>query len=671
LALLPLVLALKLHHLYKFKDKESANPFSSGEPTSLRITLALVSALILGLYGCITEGFTLHAFFALLFYLIATGTLTFLLSGMFSRSAFRGFFYDLGLLTLSFCIVFASNAFAVFGFSLSLTLSTLILLLFARKKHPVFCAFGGLALGIACGKGFAPVLAILALTAAVFYKLNRKIAPWISVLCAFAFSFYAFGSSAFLYILPDLVCGLILFAPTVALLEKRNEKQAITDFFPEREQAEEGLLAGSVETLSEKLSTLSSALRLPSKEESLRICRKGSSEICRECGKECFSKKEALHGLSDTLFETGRLLYELPPKSLFTGCTRWRLLCDQVNNDYALYLEKLASCDRAECYALCYKGVARLLKDRQERSQKESVENEQLGALFKSALDRLKIGYLEASAQGERTVILKAEGVNLGDISKGAFDLRAHFEKHCGLSLSLPELIVNEKEQSLRFYRRPALRAVMGAVSEKKQDEHYCGDTVYSFLNNNYHYFILCDGMGSGREAALVSRIACHFIEQLTYCGGSLETILQTVNDFLLGQSCECSTTVDLLRLDLYSGRCDFVKSGACPSLVLRAGNVFKVASASMPIGATRETNCELISLTLKEGDTVIIASDGIASDIEGAPWLTALLTGKLKDDPQGLSEDILALSKKEDKRPDDRSVLVLKIEQAKEEKKV
>ncbi|MBQ8912320.1 MAG: SpoIIE family protein phosphatase, partial [Clostridia bacterium] len=430
------------------------------------------------------------------------------------------------------------------------------------------------------------------------------------------------------------------------------------------EDEKEHALFDSVDTLSEKLFTLSRALRLPSREEGLRICRGVTDTQCQGCNGGCFAKDEALLHLTDTLFETGRLLYEKPPKDLSADCSRYRLICDDVNNEYALYLEKLSRADKAESYALCYRSIASLLKDREQHALSMAEENKALKERFASALAGLRIGYESLSVTGSRRVVLTAKGVKLSDISRGTFELQSYFKERCEMPLSLPQLIYTEKEQSLCFVRRPEFIGVMGAVSEKKQGESYCGDTVYSFTNDNYQYFLLCDGMGSGREAALVSRIACHFIEQLTCCGGRLETILQTVNDFLLGQFCECSTTVDLMRLDLYDGHCDFVKSGACPSLVLRAGNTFKVSSASMPIGAARETNCELISLNLKAGDMVIMASDGVAGDIEGSLWLPAIFAGKLREDPQGLSEDILALSGKEEKRPDDCSVMVIRIEE-------
>ena len=187
-------------------------------------------------------------------------------------------------------------------------------------------------------------------------------------------------------------------------------------------------------------------------------------------------------------------------------------------------------------------------------------------------------------------------------------------------------------------------------------------DTVYTFKDQDYFYALLCDGMGSGREAALVSRIACQFFKHLLSCGASLETVLGTVNDFLLHQSCECSTTLDMVRFDLLDGQCDFIKCGACPSLVLRGDNTFKISSTSLPVGATREVHYEKVTVRLRPGDKIILISDGISSQIEGSPWLSALLSGSVRPDPQGMAEDILRTAFTGAEKPDDRSVLVLEV---------
>ncbi len=634
------------------------------ESLGTRVLISLVGALVLGIYGCVAEHFTLHALFSLLFYLLSCGTLTFLLSGLFVSSSTGNFFYKTALITLAFCVVFSAGKFVFFGFSADLMVATLFVLLFSKKENPVFSALAGMALGLACGRDLAPVLALCALVCAALGKLNKKTAPWLGILSGFGWAFYAMGSSAFLYTLPDLVSGLLLYTPLNSYLEKREEQQnaIIEKSSKEHASSDETALGKNLETLSEKLAALSQKLHMPTGEQAYMICKRGVEEHCRSCGGNCFSKKEALSSLSKTLFETGKLSSEKPPKSISTGCTRYKLLCDSVNNDYAAHLKSLLDDDRAGSYALCYRGIAALLKDREILAKKEDEQNEEIKERFAKALSTMHIGYEELSVIGQRTLHLKAKGVRLSNIRGSAKELQTAFERECGMRLSLPELICTQEEQSLLLRRIVAFDGELGALSQKKDGEDYCGDTVYSFRRDNYLYFLLCDGMGSGRDAAIVSRIACHFIEQLSSCKGSLETVLQTVNDFLLGQKCECSTTVDLLRLDLYDGSCTFIKSGACPSLILRGQNTFKISSLSMPIGATREINCEKISLKLKPGDYIIMASDGIAADLESASWLSALLTGKLREKPQELAEDLLSYAQKENLRPDDRSIMVIRI---------
>ena len=653
-----LIFALKLHFSYRSKEKSKAEPYRPALPKSLRVTLALLSALAFGLYGCFAESFSLHAFFALLFYLLSSGVLTFLLAGAFEKTPYRTLSYKIGQATLAVLVVFSANSFSFFGFSASLTLATLFVFLLAKKEHPLFCALAGLFLGLACQRSLAPVPAITGAVCALLSKLNRRTAPWIALLSGFAFAFYATGSNALLYTLPDMICGLLLYIPINAYLEKRTVEKAHRSIAKEGEGTDDPFVP-ALTTLSEKLSSLSGVLHLPDAHRACHLCQKGVEEICGDCGAGCFSSEKGLARLSDTLFETGRLLFDKPPEGLSSGCTRYEKLCNKVNEDYARYMEELSQKDPAGCYAQCYQSVARLIADREKRATEESGENEEYGKRFQRALDLMRISCTKASVMGKRELYFKAEGVNLSDLSRGAMDLKSYFERECGIPLSLPRLVFTERERALCFARRTAFCLAHGSARQKKEGEEYCGDTLLTFTRSSYGYFLLCDGMGSGMDAALSSGIACCFIEQLSLGGASLETALKTVNDFLLGQKNECSTTVDLLRIDLYDGSCDFIKSGTCPSIVLRGGNVFKIASASMPQGATREMSCERISLNLRAGDRIIMASDGVASDIEGSVWLKDLLAGRLKNDPQGLAEDILALCK-QDSHPDDRSVLVI-----------
>ena len=70
----------------------------------------------------------------------------------------------------------------------------------------------------------------------------------------------------------------------------------------------------------------------------------------------------------------------------------------------------------------------------------------------------------------------------------------------------------------------------------------------------------------------------------------------------------------------------------------------------------------EKVTVRLRPGDKIILISDGISSQIEGSPWLSALLSGSVRPDPQGMAEDILRTAFTGAEKPDDRSVLVLEV---------
>lgn len=652
-----LIFAVKLPLFYRYREKRREGTCFE-EPIALRLTLSLSSALIPGLYGSFLEGFSLHAFFALLFYLLSSGALTFLLSGAFKKAPYKTLFSRIGKTTLAVLISYCAGSYSLFGFSAALPLATLFVLLSAQKEHPLFCALSGLFFGLACDRALVLPMAAMGCAAAFLKKAGPRTAPWLSLLAGFALAFYTKGSSALLYTLPDMVCGLLLFLPINGYL-KKSAAQVKADPKTEEKDGSFDAFSPAISTLQDKLTSLSEIHRQPDRERAERICQRATEGVCRDCIADCFSSQKRLRSLSDTLFETGRLLPSSPPRGIRPDCTRYEQLCLTVNKDYASYLEALHQKDAACRYAECYESIACLLDDRTKALKERGEEQEEYARRFKRALQKMKIGYAEVSAKGKRAVCFRARDTDLSELSQDASLLRDRLEQECAIALTLPRLCVDEGGRDLFFERRLLFTLSHGHARKKKQGEDYCGDTLLTFFHDGYGYLLLCDGMGSGMDAALSSGIACCFIEQLTYAGASLETAFKTVNDFLLGQSNECPTTVDLLRVDLYDGSAVFIKSGACPSIVLRGGNIFKIASASPPLGATKELHCERIDLNLKAGDRIIMASDGVASDIEGSAWLKELLAGRLKNDPQGLAEDVLALCK-QDTPPDDRSVTVI-----------
>ena len=114
---------------------------------------------------------------------------------------------------------------------------------------------------------------------------------------------------------------------------------------------------------------------------------------------------------------------------------------------------------------------------------------------------------------------------------------------------------------------RGAYAPVTGVSTARKRGNLANGDRGVCFAGPRADYYVLlCDGMGSGREAAALSSETVHFLKKLLYAGMGPENALQVLNGAFLLRGNGCFATVDLVRVDLASGEAELLKWGGAPS---------------------------------------------------------------------------------------------------------
>ena len=126
----------------------------------------------------------------------------------------------------------------------------------------------------------------------------------------------------------------------------------------------------------------------------------------------------------------------------------------------------------------------------------------------------------------------------------------------------------------------------------------------------------------------------------------------------------ECSATVDLFEVDLINGDAVFIKSGAAPSFVKRGSSIFRIRSETAPIGLMSSIDAERMRVEIKDGDYVIMLSDGVSSSPEDAPWLIELLAEDPKPTLKEYAEHILSAAVRNSHTGDDMTVLVTRIQE-------
>ena len=143
------------------------------------------------------------------------------------------------------------------------------------------------------------------------------------------------------------------------------------------------------------------------------------------------------------------------------------------------------------------------------------------------------------------------------------------------------------------------------------------GDRCLNFAGPRGRYFlVLCDGMGTGAEAAEEGRRGAEILRRLLGAGFPSEYALRTVNSLCALRGLAGAVTVDLAELELNTGRATVYKWGAPPSYILAQGEAIPVGSLTPPPGLSVTDGRETVQkLSLRRGETLVLLSDGAGGE--------------------------------------------------------
>ncbi len=130
------------------------------------------------------------------------------------------------------------------------------------------------------------------------------------------------------------------------------------------------------------------------------------------------------------------------------------------------------------------------------------------------------------------------------------------------------------------------------------------------------YYIVLCDGMGTGAEAARAGQQAGELLRKMLSAGFPPEHALRSLNSVYALQGQAGAVTVDLVELRLDSGKAAIYKWGASASYVISHGEPIKIGTASPPPGLSVTEGRETVEkLSLRRGETLVLLSDGAGGE--------------------------------------------------------
>ena len=658
-------------------------PYAFSEHLALRMSVSTVGAFALGLYRLIGGGLTYYDMYGTVISTVSAPLAVLLFYGYFSKNA-KKYRHLFGLLSLSAAILWALGDEKLLGISLGVFGCLFLTLFVTRRYGAIVGALSGAIIGLTVSVKIAPAFAFAALSSGVLFSISPALASLAALSVSLAWGVYAEGLSVLGGTASAVVTSALFYivADKLFFAEKKKELSVSDEAPPpppcdiaaERLKSVENSireLSDGFASTSEKLLEVSKLTMPPSASDARQICDDAFDHSCVSCpskpvcwGENYRKTSLALNSVCELLRKNGSVSRDALSDTLLLECDRLPDIISQINHNAFVSRRQILESDRTELFALNYASCASILQNILS-DEGEFQSDDELWEKLRSALSDSGIDSLSGAVLGKRKrrVLLRAHDRDL--LEKNKEEILSVASRVC--SFEVGDAVLDDELPLLRIYEKETFSTVYSLRNLRAEgEEKYCGDTSGVFEANGKLYSFISDGMGSGRDAALTSGLCGLFLRKLLSAGLSPLSAIGLLNDFLRnrgGDSLhECSATVDLLELDSHTGNACFFKSGAAPTYIFRDGGLFKLRSGTVPVGILSQLDMKQIDMPLRDGDLVVMVSDGVTDGKEECPWLFDLLRSQGADaSPDRISELVVKYAKTEGAK-DDISVTAIRI---------
>lgn len=526
-------------------------------------------------------------------------------AGMYSKTL-----HDCSMISFAFAAAKFFGLFSIAGIPLSLAAGALITLYASKTRGFLFGGMFGFVCGIACNVPAIAALGILGITYGMLEPNSVVMASVLSLMLSL--SGYAYLADFAMMIIPAgmLSAALLIFIPIRKRLPQVQEVSA-PSILPGSKDIKLKKFAAAFSALSGVFFTVSDNAAVESITETNKKIRKIVAMHCEKCCGCKVDQNDFCNHLTTEYRCKGMVSSERLPLHIKQLCTHSEQIVRSVNR-LALIKEEESEKGLKEM-AEEYNTFSSLLNNAARKQEDNSIEDKQLSQELKELLLENKITCDKVHVTGIRQKMIEVFGIKPDKMSISSNRLCAIMSEAARIKLSMPEFIINENYVIMRMSTLPKLHVEYAKTTLAKNGEPVCGDTVSYFENEEkYFYCLISDGMGSGRDASLTSRLSAIMLEKLLTIGADKKDALQMVNKMLTQKKEEVFATIDLLEVDRINAQATLFKVGAAPTFLIRDGKCHRIEAKTPPAGIMREVIAEKILLTLRRGDFIVMVSDGV-----------------------------------------------------------
>lgn len=402
-----------------------------------------------------------------------------------------------------------------------------------------------------------------------------------------------------------------------------------------------------------------------------------ADRICKNCNLKllCWERDgkktmKVFTGFDTILKEGNELTTEDFPEFFKNRCSKTQPLSDTVNELYHSYVGNNLAQGRINSVRSAlgnqFHCMADVLGDLKEEislyDRFDYIMAQRLKGLFLSF--GIAVNSVSCRINKYDILTIEIETVRREKLKLLGKELFTFIEKISDRKLDVPSIMHTDKSTKIQITQKAVFEVTVAQHQHVCGGAKLCGDN-YVIFNDGFGnaYAILSDGMGTGGAAAVDSAMTVSIFEKLLKAGFSMTSALKLVNSSLIVKSAQESlATVDIVKINLFTGETQIRKAGATFTFIKRKGKVKKIELPSLPIGILTEMSFAGKDLTLGRNDTLLMVSDGVIAS--GEEWVRKELM-KHEDEPGNeLAERIVeqARFRRNDGHDDDITALVLRL---------
>ena len=608
------------------------------ESVYLRMATAAVSAFSVGFYRVFVSGFYVYDLCGCIASTVIAPVATALYMPQFDRnedqlpelgSTPEKLLSEASFFALLLSLTIASRGIEFAGLSPIHIAITASILYTVRTKGTLRGIIAGALCGAVGGFEYFVTYAIGAAGASLFMNLSILAAGVAIPICGAFRSLLVSDAEGFILLFPSQVAGLAIFCLISLFCEKmaffNHKEETLSKLAANPADSRERMreLSAAFSGLAESFSELASKRRRPTEGELRAACDTVCDRVCLKCPNrnlcwnlEYASTLDIISKICSSVVSHGFVEASDLPEYMRRRCPSIDEITDGVNRAATDLVRECLEDGRLSGFSADYRAVSAALAEAVAEDTRENSEDLERTEKVRNILSSAGVRYSVLSVVGKRRIIVRAENANLSRTSLKAAELRKELERTLDCKLSPPALVPAGSGISLEFYSRRKFSVAFGAARSSAQQGDPCGDNICTVDNaDDYFYAVICDGMGQGSRAAFASGASIGFLKQMLEAKMSVETSLSVLNAWLRADREECSVSIDILKIDLLSGKGAIYKSGAAPSFLRRGRDVFPIESEGFPIGILKQTNATRTDLELSDGDVILMGSDGIDPD--------------------------------------------------------